>query len=232
MKPPISDRLLACCYYVNQGDRIADVGTDHGYLGVHLLLSGAARSVIASDIHRGPLESAIRNAEKYGVRDRMSFYLSDGLQNVPRDFDCAVCAGMGADTIIHILECAPWLKDGAYRLILQCQSRRPALRQWLSAHGWTIRRERLAGEGKFIYPVMEAVYAPGPMLTPGQCCLSPALLHSGDPLLPAFYRRLVGALRAAAEGLARGGETEKLARYQELLAELEEMEAYIDGPRI
>ena len=118
MKLPLSDRLLACSRFVAHGDRIADVGCDHGYLGIHLLLSGIASSVIASDINEMPLQSAIANAEKFGTRDKMSFYLSDGAKNIPRDFDAMICAGIGADTIISILDAAPWLKDSKYRLIL------------------------------------------------------------------------------------------------------------------
>ena len=79
MKVPISSRLLACCNYISPGDRVADVGTDHGYLGIWLLTQGKARSVIASDIVPGPLSAARLNAAKFGVSDRMEFYLSDGV---------------------------------------------------------------------------------------------------------------------------------------------------------
>ena len=64
MKLPISARLLACCNFVGRGNRVADIGCDHGYLALHLLPTGVARSVIASDINEGPLRSAVRNAEK------------------------------------------------------------------------------------------------------------------------------------------------------------------------
>lgn len=227
MKLPISNRLLACCNYVNQNDRVADVGTDHGYLGIHLLRSGIAAHVIASDISRMPLDSALHNAVKYGVRDAMSFYLSDGLRNVPRDFDVLVCAGMGADTIIHILENAPWLRDGKYRLVLQCQSRRPELRRWLSNAGWCIRQETLARDGKFIYPVLEAVFAPAAPLTNAECYLSPALLASGSPLLPAFYERVTTGLRTSIAGMEQTDRSEKLAEFRAVLAELEKMEEKI-----
>ena len=83
----------------------------------------------------------------------------------PREFDCMVCAGMGADTMMSILDAAPWLKSERYRLILQCQSKRPELRRYLYRQGYAIRREALAKDGKFIYPVMEVVYAPGKPLT-------------------------------------------------------------------
>ena len=73
MKIPLSNRLLACCGYVKPGDRVADVGCDHGYLGIYLLKNGIASAVIASDVREMPLQSAVRNAEKYGVEERMSF---------------------------------------------------------------------------------------------------------------------------------------------------------------
>ena len=94
MIPVLSNRLKACCQFVRPGDRVADVGCDHGYLGIYLLLSGVARSVIAADVNTGPLDSARRNGEKYAVADRMTFCLSDGVSSLPRDFDCLVCAGI------------------------------------------------------------------------------------------------------------------------------------------
>lgn len=195
MKLPISDRLLACCRFIQPGDRVADVGCDHGYLGIHLLKNNIASHVIASDINEGPLNAAIFNSEKYGVRDRMQFFLSDGVKSIPQDFDAMVCAGMGGDTMISILEAAPWLKEGNYRLILQCQSKRPELRRYLGENGWFIREEAVLRDGKFLYTVMEVIYMPGMELTPGGCHFSPALLKNPGKDLPAFYRWVVGGLR-------------------------------------
>jgi len=219
MKLPLSNRLLACCGFVHPGDRVADIGCDHGYLGIYLLKSGIASAVIASDIHEGPLRSALRNAEKFEVRDKMTFYLSDGVKNIPREFDTLVCAGMGADTIISILAAAPWLKSEKYRLILQCQSKCPTLRRWLSGQGYAIQRETLAQDGKFLYPVMEVGYAPGRPLTEAECYISPALLASGSPLLPAFLRRVIGGLEKTVEGLSRTG-GKKYEEYRSVLDEL------------
>ena len=160
MKLPLSRRLQVCAGFVSPGDRVADVGCDHGYLGIHLLTNGIASSVIASDVNEGPLQSALRNAETYGVKDRISFYLSDGVRNIPRDFDTLVCAGMGGDTMVHILEAAPWLQQPNYRVILQCQSKIPTLRKYLSEKGWFIHRETVLRDGRFLYTVMEVFFCP------------------------------------------------------------------------
>ena len=188
MKLPISDRLLACCAFVHPGDRIADVGCDHGYLSIHLLTQGIASSAIASDLREGPLQSARDNAAKFGVYDKIEFCLSDGVQNIPRDFDTLVCAGMGAHTMISILESAPWLRDSRYRMILQCQIKTPMLRQYLTEQGWTIQQESVLRDGKFLYTVMEVIFDPAaPRLTPGQCYICPVL--SGEDV--AEYRHWV-----------------------------------------
>jgi len=198
MHLPLSDRLRACCNMVPRGCRIADIGCDHGYLSIYLLKEGIASSAIASDINEQPLNSAIRNAEKYGVKDHIAFYLSDGVRSVPRDFDCMICAGMGADTMISILENAPWLKNDRYTLILQCQSKTPLLRRYLSDNGFRIYDETVLRDGKFLYTVMEVGYRPEhPRLTIGECYFPPALLENPSAELPAYYLWVTEGLRIA-----------------------------------
>ena len=198
MKVPLSDRLRACCNFIAPGDRVVDVGTDHGYLGIWLLLQGVASSVIASDIVPGPLSAAKTNAEKYGVTDKMEFYLSDGMQSVPRDFDTMVCAGMGADTMISILSAAPWMQDFRYRMVLQCQSKTPQLRKYLSDNGWRITEETVLRDGRFLYTVMEVYYEPDhPRLDVGKWYFPPALLENPSAYTAEYYRWVVKGLRIA-----------------------------------
>lgn len=212
MKLPLSSRLDCCCRFVHPGDRVADVGCDHGYLGIHLLLSGIASGVIASDVNEKPLLRAMDNARRFGVSDKMSFYRSDGVRSIPRNFDCLVCAGMGADTMISILNAAPWLRNAKYRLILQCQSKRPALREYLAREGFSICRETLAKDGKFLYTVMEAVYAPGAAPAPWEYYISRPLAREGSSLLPEFLARVITGLEYKARGAGREDETGEILR--------------------
>ena len=223
MKLPLSNRLLACCGFVRPGDRVADIGCDHGYLGIHLLQSGVASSVIAADVNTAPLQCARENALKFGVQDRMLTYLSDGVQQIPRDFDTMVCAGMGADTMISILSAAPWLQNPQYRLILQCQSKRPELRQYLAAGGFSITRETLARDGKFIYPVTEVVYQPGQAPAPWEYYATKQLLDDNSPLLPLFLKRVIGGLEDSLPGAHQRGE-QAVCELEEILSHLRETE--------
>lgn len=216
MKAPLSERLQVCAGFVAQGDRVADIGCDHGYLGIYLLQNNIASSMIEADINEGPLQSARHNAHKYGVADRMSFYLSDGAKSIPRDFDTLVCAGMGGDTMIHILENATWLQNKKYRLILQCQSKTPMLRQYLSEHGWRITEESVLRDGKFLYTVMEVYYEPEyPRLSKGEYYFPPALLENPGEALPEYFSRIVEGLRLA---VTHKDDPEKKAVLEELEA--------------
>ena len=92
MKIPISKRLLCCAGFVEPGARVADIGTDHGYLGIYLLKNGIARQVTACDLRPLPLRNAQENAERFGVGAQMEFLLSDGLERVTPDrIDTVVC---------------------------------------------------------------------------------------------------------------------------------------------
>ena len=214
MKLPISPRLLACAQLVPPCRRAADVGCDHGYLAIHLLQSGAVESVIASDINEMPLQSALHNAVRYGVREKMSFYLSDGVRKIPRDFDCLICAGMGGDTMVSILEAAPWLRSDQYTLILQCQSKTPLLRRYLSGNGWAIDRETILRDGKFLYTVIRALWDPAaPRLTMGGWYLPPAALENPPEIYAEYRDYVLNGLRIT---LAHQENPEKQQALQEL----------------
>lgn len=201
MKLPISKRLLACCDFIPQGARVADVGTDHGYLAIHLLQTGIARWVYASDLRQGPLDRARENCAAYHVEEHVRFFLTEGVRDLPRDFDTLVCAGMGGDTIISILQQAPWLKTNAVSLVLQPQSGGNDLRRFLSQNGWQIQRETLCKDGRFLYTVLQARWGNPEPLSPGEEYLSPALRSSGSPHLMAYCDSCIRSLEQTLAGL-------------------------------
>ena len=78
----LQPRLQCIASLVPQGARLADVGTDHGYLPVWLLQHGRIESAIASDINALPLDHALATAREYGVTERMDFRLCPGLAKI------------------------------------------------------------------------------------------------------------------------------------------------------
>lgn len=200
MKIPLSRRLQRCAEYIGTANRVADIGCDHGYLGISLLNNKQAKTVIAADIRPMPLQAAKENARRFGFTEQMEFYLSDGVAAIPQDFDVMVCAGMGGDTMVSILENAPWLKSTSYRLILQCQSKTAMLRRYLNENGFTITKESALKDGRFLYTVMEVIFSQDKPFTPGQCYYSPALATIPSEENSAYYRQVVSQLERAVAG--------------------------------
>ena len=133
----LSPRLQMVADLIPSGLRVADIGTDHGLLAVWLLQHGAAE-VVASDLRPGPLESARRTAERYGVENRISFRLSDGFQTLDADrLDAAVIAGMGGETIVRIVSGLSQAQRSRILLLLQPQSKERELFQALGAMGYS-----------------------------------------------------------------------------------------------
>ena len=112
-------RLSLCADYVREGSRLADIGTDHGYLPIALCQSGKIPSALACDINPLPLRSAEENIARFGLSKKIQTRLSDGLKEVsPDEADDVVIAGMGGELIRDILTAAPWVKDGEKHLVL------------------------------------------------------------------------------------------------------------------
>ena len=119
--------------------------------------------------------------------------------------------------MVHILENAPWLKNTQYRLVLQCQSKTPMLRRYLSENGWRITEESVLRDGKFLYTVMEVYYQPEyPRLSVGEWYFPPALLENPSEAVPDYYRWVVNGLKIAT---AHQEDAEK----KQALYELEEL---------
>lgn len=225
MKIPISQRLLCCAQQVQPGSCVADIGCDHGYLGIWLIDHGIASYVIASDLRPHPLEKAKANSAFFGTQDKMEFHVADGLCAVdPNKVDTIICAGMGGDCIAHILECSPWVKDPKYTLILQPQTSGNDLRRYLGENGYAIEAEQLVRDGGFLYFTMQVRYGQGHELTPGEQYLSRPLLHCGSDLLPEYFDRITNALQKTVEGIRRSNrENQKLSYYETALSQVLEM---------
>ncbi len=223
MGPKLTPRLRAVADRVPEGARLADVGTDHAYLPVWLLLQGRIPSALCTDLRPGPLDRARETVARWGVADRTALRRCDGLDGVrPQEVDCVVIAGMGGETILHILARAPWV--GEKTCLVQPMSSLPDLRGGLAALGLHVARETLAREGETLYVVLDLAPGPEGPLTAAERWVGRPEAHRGDPLWPEYLARETRRLRRALAGLERSRRPGDEPRRQELEAALRGLE--------
>ncbi len=158
-KIKLDARLSAVASLVRINSRVADIGTDHGYLLAYLIENGICPSGIAADINKGPLENAERTVVDAEIYDRVELILSDGLKNVPEgSCDDIVLAGMGGNLIADILSSCPWIYDERIHIVAQPMSHGEVLREFYVKNGFEILREKSVADGKRLYCVISAVY--------------------------------------------------------------------------
>lgn len=145
----LDERLAAAaslaldCIRGKESARVADIGCDHGYLTAHLLERCPELFAVACDVSAPSLEKARRLIASKGLDGRAEFALADGLAALEEPVDAIVIAGMGAKTILGIVE-AGLEKIGAAALIVQANVDLPLLRAGLSRLGFAIERECFA----------------------------------------------------------------------------------------
>ena len=193
----LSKRLERIASFVQPGSRVADIGTDHGYVPIWLVQKGVCPSALAMDVRKGPLERAEEHVEEVGLSGKIELRLSDGLAKL--------IAGMGGKLTCRILEQGRHVwenwSEGKERLILSPQSEQDEVRYFLEEQGFSILREAmLTDEGKY-YIVIEA--ARGTM-RPGReqdYRFGADLIRKKDPVLLAYLEKEEKMTRQVLAGL-------------------------------
>lgn len=201
-KPDMGPRLRAIAALAPDDCAcLADIGTDHGYIPVSLLLEGRIGRAVAADIGPLPLEHARRTAALYGVTGTIDFRLGDGLAVLtPGEADTIIIAGMGGDAITGILSAAPWSRDGPL-LLLQPMSRAEVLRAWLPENGYAVLHEELAQDKGVLYPIFSV--RGGDMAPASRAQAWGGFLLRDDPLWGLYISDRLLRLRRVAAGLQK-----------------------------
>lgn len=221
----LTPRLEAIAQQVTIGCRFADIGTDHAYLPVELLLRGVLDHAIAADLRTGPLERAKQTALQFGVENRISFRLCDGLTGIAQEeVDTIAIAGMGGDTIAAILAAAPWTYQNKKQLILQPMSKSYSLRNWLQIHGYQILQEQIVREGKRLYSIWNVKAGNVCPQTLGELW---AGKQSEDPLRVPYLESRISKAEKALLGQVSASQKDEtaIAFLQQVLSELYTMKS-------
>lgn len=220
----LSRRLETIASFVPEGSAVADIGTDHGYIPIHLVLEGKAKHAIAMDVRKGPLLRAQAHIHEAGLEAHVEVRLSDGLLKLEQnEADCVVIAGMGGELIIHILEEGRGLWEGIPHWVLSPHSELDKVRRFLEEQEFFIERETMIKEeGKF-YTVMginrmnkagekderEISYRYGR-----------SLIESKDPVLKEYLKKEEEQLEQIMSGLSESQTEAAVRRMEELKLEL------------
>ena len=136
----LSKRLKAICDLVPEYSNVIDVGTDHGYVPIYLNLVKKC-NCLATDISLKSLEKAKTNAFK--TKANISFFQTDGLNNIELDKQIIIISGMGTANILKILDIS--LNND---LIISTNNDVNTLKEKIKEKNYYIHREILVEEHK------------------------------------------------------------------------------------
>ena len=152
----ISKRLELVASFVPQGAILLDVGSDHAYLPIELVERGHIEGAIAGEVVEGPYQSAVKNVEAHGLKEKIQVRLANGLAAFEDADQVSVItiAGMGGRLIARILEEGLNKLANLERLILQPNNREDDLRIWLQDHDFQIVAESILEEAGKFYEIL------------------------------------------------------------------------------
>ena len=192
-KIKLSERLQVISDFINNGERVADIGTDHGYIPIYLLNEEISENVILVDINKGPLDIARVNLNEYDIDpNSYKLRLGNGLETIDNnEVDAVVIAGMGGILISEIIGKDIEKSYSLKKFILQPRNFSAHLRNWLINNGFKIIDEKLAKESRFVCEVIVAVPGGKEDYSEIELEIGKRVIEKKDPLLEPFLKRLI-----------------------------------------
>lgn len=209
----LSLRLERVAAQVPAGARLADIGSDHGYLPVALMRRSVIDAAVAGELAVTPFHAAQRTVRDNGFEHRITVRLANGLTAIEAGDDITAISlcGMGGETIRDILDSGKARLSGQERLILQPNGGEQPLRHWLMEHGYRIVYEEVLRENRFDYEIIVAERTGPWVYSPQELYFGPLHLQARSPaFLAKWQRRLRERQRTLAQlSRARQGMPEK-----------------------
>lgn len=172
----LSRRLQSIFNMVDSCDQLCDVGSDHALLPIALLNQEKIKKAVIVEIAEKPLQKARLECVKQGLLANVEFFLSDGLKQVPVHVKNVVCAGMGFDTIAHIINQSMDIFQECDQIILQSNTKIEELRKFMSQKNFTCIKEEFIYDRKRFYFILKYRFNPKhQQLSEKECFLGPLL---------------------------------------------------------
>jgi len=189
----LSRRLERVAAQVPAGARLADIGSDHGYLPVALMHRGVITAAVAGEVASTPFHAAARTVRENGLEQQITVRLANGLAAIEASDGITAISlcGMGGETIRDILDSGKARLSGQERLILQPNGGEQPLRQWLMDNGYRILFEEVLRENRFDYEIIVAERTEPVTYTAEELYFGPLQIQARSPaFLDKWQRRL------------------------------------------
>ena len=162
-----SERLRTIVDTLASGEPLADIGTDHALIPIAAVLLADAPRAIGIDRAAEALEGGAEHVAEYGMERRVDLRLGEGLSPLVEEDEVrtVVMSGVGAKTMLDVMETSRLEQLGVERLVLQPnRSEIVARREILQRPDWVLSDESLVEENDYFYVVFTVDLEPG---TPG-----------------------------------------------------------------
>lgn len=151
----LSERLKMVAGLIHQGNVVADIGTDHGYLPVYIVKQHISEHVIGMDLRKGPLQKAQHNIKLYNADSNIELRLSDGLDKLNNnEAQTITICGMGGKLIQRILTSGKDKFNSTTQLIVSPQSEIEEFRAFLDSEGYVVVSEHMLKEDGQYYLII------------------------------------------------------------------------------
>ncbi len=224
----LTARLQKIADQVTMGHRVADIGTDHGYIPIYLLKNKISPFVIAGDINEQPLKCAEANIASNNLLHCIEPRLGSGLSILkPGEVDTIIIAGMSGLSISDLLNDSKEVVRNLDILILQPMQAQSELRKYLVRNSFIIEKDILVKEGRHIYEIIVA--KPGEwekVIDPIYYDVGLYIYNNPRPLAMEFVGRKIKTTREIIRNISKnisGLSAEKLKEMKEKLKKLEEV---------
>lgn len=222
--PILTPRLTAAASFVRKDSVTADVGTDHAYLPIALVLGGISKFAVASDINEGPYLRALSNIRAHSLSSKITALCTPGLDGIEKysPTDILIC-GMGGELIASIISEAPWIRNEKIRLVLQPMTHPEILRKYLLDNGFSIIDEKIATEEK-IYQIICAEYTGvTEEYSELELIFGKININRGGELVCELISKRIEILKRIAEAKSRSKKTDAANEEEKLIALMEEL---------
>ena len=229
----LSKRLQTIASFVRPGSKIADVGTDHGFLPIYLIEQEIASHGIAMDVRKGPLSRAQEHIAEAGLEEKIETRLGNGLEKlIPGEADTVIIAGMGGPLMLDILRAGSHVSGDVERFVLSPQSDWRGFRLGLRELGLQIVREEMICEDGNYYVIMEAVHDVSTRVEEeSELRFGRLLLEEKHPVLLEYLLWQTDILTGILEKLCDGEKPEAERRREQIRQELNFVEAALEQIR-